>query len=342
MIYSYTGSLIKLGRKSLLGLVFLLFTQTVFSQDFHLSQYDAPPLFLNPAMTGMFDGQYRIHAHYRTQWKAFTTKPYTTTGISFDMPYRKFGVGLQIMNGHAGAGDYNAFSALASIGYDVVLDSKKNHHLALGIQGGILQKSVDLNKLTFGAQYTPVNGGSIDPNLPNGEPLSNPHFLIHDINAGFLYYFSKADARLNPFIGFSAFHLTQPKETFGNNDNKLPMRFYIHGGTKININEKIQLLPKFIYMKQINDHELTATLLLNYFLQDSETYLIFGGTYRTKDAGIIELGLKKGNYTVRVSYDVNTSQLKQVSNHRGGLELSLTYIPQKSKKPNPISNCPRL
>lgn len=336
----FTTSFIKSSRV-LLVLIVLLSVKAATAQDFHLSQYDAPPMFLNPAMTGMFDGKYRIHAHYRTQWMAVATKPYSTAGVSFDMPIKKFGAGIQIFNYRAGAGDYNVFSALLSLGYDVVLDKPKNHHIALGVQGGIVQKSVNFNKLSYGNQYTTADNGSFDMSIASGESFSNQSFVIHDINAGFLYYYAKDNSRINPFVGFSAFHLTQPSESFYNNSNKLPIRYYVHGGVKVNINEKIQLLPKCIYMKQINDQEFTATLLLHYFLKSSDTYLIFGPTYRSKDAAIIEGGIKKGSYTARLSYDINTSSLKTISNHRGGFEISLTYVARRSK-PNPLANCPRL
>lgn len=325
---------------TLLALTLLLSANRGYAQDFHLSQYDAPPLFLNPALTGMFDGKFRLHGHYRTQWAAIATKPFTTTGLSFDMPVKKFGIGLQVMNYRAGAGDFNVLSALLSVGYDLVFDEGKNHHLALGVQGGIVNKSVNINKLTFGNQYTSANGGGFDTGVPTGETFTNTSILIHDINAGFLYYYAKENVRINPFVGFSAFHLTQPSESFYDKSNKLPIRYYVHGGLKINVNEKIQLLPKGIYMQEVNATEYTATLLLHYYLKD-DTYLIFGPTYRSKDAGIIELGLKKGQYTARISYDINTSSLKTVSNYRGGFEISLTYIARRNK-PNPLANCPRL
>jgi type IX secretion system PorP/SprF family membrane protein len=332
--------ILRLSPVLLLLAVTLLAAPSAKAQDFHLSQYDAPPLFLNPAMTGMFDGKYRVHAHYRTQWAAVATKPFTTTGISFDMPVKKFGAGLQIMNYRAGAGNFNVLSVLASMGYDVVLDKNKNHHIALGIQAGLVHKSVDVNKLTFGNQYTTADKGTFDTNLPSGETFSNTSILNFDANAGFLYYYAKENIRANPFIGFSAFHLAQPKESFYNVSNNLPIRYYVHGGVKINVSEKIQLLPKGIYMRELNASEYTATLLLHYYLKD-DTYLIFGPTYRSKDAGIIEAGIKKAQYTCRISYDVNTSSLKEVSNHRGGFEISFTYTARRNK-PNPLANCPRL
>jgi type IX secretion system PorP/SprF family membrane protein len=325
---------------TMLAIALLLSVNNGHAQDFHLSQYDAPPLFLNPSMTGMFDGKFRIHAHYRTQWAAVATKPFTTTGLSFDMPVKKFGAGLQVMNYRAGAGDFNVLSILLSVGYDVVFDEAKNHHLTLGIQGGIVNKSVNFGKLTFGNQYTTANGGGFDTGIPTGENYGNTSILNADFNAGFLYYYAKENVRVNPFIGFSAFHLTRPNESFYDKSNRLPIRYYVHGGLKINVNEKIQLLPKLIYMRETNASEYTATLLLHYYLKD-DTYLIFGPTYRSKDAGIIEFGLKKGQYTGRVSYDINTSSLKTETNHRGGFEISLTYVARRNK-PNPLANCPRL
>lgn len=323
------------------ALILLFWVKPAQAQDFHLSQYDAPPMFLNPAMTGMFDGKFRIEAHYRTQWAAVATKPFVTTGLSFDMPIKKFGIGAQIMNYRAGAGQFNVLSALVSFAYDVVFDKKNNHHLALGVQGGIVYKSFNVNKLTFGNQYTSLNGGDFDMNLPTGEVIANTTILTHDINAGALYYFAKENVRINPFIGVSAFHLTQPQESFYDKDNKLPIRYYVHGGLKINLSEKVQLLPKGIYMHEVNDNEYTATLLLHYFMKDADTYLIFGPTWRSKDAGIIEAGICKGSYTCRVSYDINTSSLNTVSNYRGGFEISFTYVAKRSK-PNPLANCPRL
>lgn len=333
-------ALFSLVRKELLaGLLFL--PSVIVAQDFQLSQYDAPPMFLNPAMTGMFDGHYRVHAHYRTQWAAVASKPFTTTGISFDMPVKKFGIGAQVMNFRAGAGRYNVTSALLSFGYDLVFDKDNNHHLALGLQAGMLQKSINVSSLTFGNQYNSINGGMFDASASSGENFSNSSFAMEDINAGFLYYYAKAGSRLNPFIGYSAAHLTQPAESFFGASNKLPSRSYLHGGVKINVNEKLQLLPKFLYMTQKNAKSTTATLLIHYFLKDSETYLIFGPTIRTNDAAILELGLKKGNYLARVSYDVNTSGLKTASASRGGFEISLTYTARRNK-PNPLANCPRL
>ena len=319
----------------------LLLSTSVFAQDFHLSQNSSAPLFLNPAMAGKFDGQYRLHLHYRTQWNSIATKPFNTALASFDMPIKKFAVGAQISNNRAGAGLFNVLGIHVNGSYTLGLDKNSFHNISLGLQGGAIQKSVDFNRLYFANQYTAVNGGSFDQSLPTGETFGAPNFWLYDINAGFLYFYGQEDARINPFVGYSLFHITEPAETFYSTDNNLPRRHVIHRGFKFNLNERIQFVPKVMSMYQENDKELNLGAVAHYHLREANTILIFGPTFRSKDAAIIELGAKIGKYEARVSYDINTSSLNDYSDGKGGFEISLTYIPRK-QKPNPIKNCPRI
>lgn len=325
----------------LAAMIVLLFVKGR-AQDFHLSQYDAAQLYLNPAMTGMFNGYYRIHAHYRTQWSSVAYKPFQTSAVAFDMPLKKWAVGAQVMDNRAGAGNYNVFSFHGSGSYDISFDEESNNHLSIGAQLGIINKSVDLSKLVFHNQYSTANGGGFDNSLSSGENFpGSVSALLPDLNAGLMYFYGNESSRFNPFAGFSVFHITQPKETFFDIDNKLPRRYVVHGGCRVNVSETIQLLPKALYMKQVNDQELTTSLIVQYYLKESDTYILFGPTWRKKDAAIIEGGLKTGKYTCRISYDINTSTLNPTTSGRGGFEVSLTYIPKK-QKPNAVTNCPRL
>lgn len=330
-------------KKLLLATAVLLGTTGIYAQDFHLSQYDDAPVNFNPAMTGLFKGSLRIHGHYRTQWSAVATKPYQTGLISVDFPLKnnKLSLGVQIANFRAGAGNYNVFSPIVSAAYDLKFDKNNYHHLSLGVSGGIEQKSVNINKLTFGSQFTPYDGGGFDTNLPNQENTAANSYIIPTINAGLMYYYGKESSRVNPFAGVSFRHLNQPKESFFSQDNRLPMHIWYHGGCKINVNEKIALMPKAIYMYQKKASELTTTFLVHYYLKKSDAYIIFGPTWRNKDAAIFQAGLKYGKFMYGLSYDINTSSLKSVSNSRGGLELSLTWVNRKLD-PNPVKTCPRM
>ncbi|MES1226414.1 MAG: type IX secretion system membrane protein PorP/SprF, partial [Bacteroidota bacterium] len=46
----------------------LLLGTAALAQDPNFSQFFASPLTLNPALTGKFDGVYRVAGNYRNQW----------------------------------------------------------------------------------------------------------------------------------------------------------------------------------------------------------------------------------------------------------------------------------
>ncbi len=311
------------------------------SQDFHLSLYDAAPLFLNPSMTGVFEGDWRIHTHYRTQWKSVNFKPYTTGLISFDVPYKKWGFGGQIVNYRAGIGNYNALQGLVSAAYTVPIDNKKYHNFTMGVQFGMTQKSVEYQLHTFNNQYTTTNGGGFNQNLNSGENFAGQSTLLPDLNAGAMYYFSRQQSRVNPFLGFSVFNLLTPTETFFESDNELPMRFYTHLGTRVNVTETFYLIPKALLMQQKEFRELTLALDAGVYLKSAELYALAGLTYRNQDAMIFYVGARKAHYIAKVGYDVNTSSLAPASTGRGGFEISFTYMKQKPK-PKTVKICPKL
>lgn len=320
----------------------LIFVQTIsFAQDFHLSIYDAAPLYLNPAMTGVVEGSWRVHGQYRTQWKEVNFKPYMTGLISFDMPYKKWGFGGQIVNYRAGIGNYNALQGVVSAAYTLSIDRNKFHNISFGLQGGITQKSVEHQLLTFNNQYTTNGGGTFDNSINNGEGFGGQSFVIPELNFGALYYFSKQQSKLNPFIGVSAFNILQPKETFLADDNLLPLRIYGHGGVRINITETFYVIPKALYMQQKNFSELTLAGDVGWYLKAAETFLLGGLVYRNKDAAVVYIGAKKINYIAKLSYDINFSSLSNASSGKGGFEISFTYMHQNASPQN-VKICPRL
>lgn len=327
--------------KVIIATLIMFHIGTVKSQDLHLSMYDAAPLFLNPAMTGVFEGDWRVHGQYRTQWKSVNFKPYTTGLISFDKSIKKWGIGGQIANYRAGIGNYNVIQGLVSAGYTLPLNVNKTHNLSFGLQAGLSQKSVEYQLHTYNNQYVTSNGGSFDNSLSNGETFGGQSFVIPELNFGALYYYSKQQSRINPFVGVSVFNLLNPKESFFGADNKLPVRLYAHLGTRINITESFYVIPKLLFQQQKQFQEFTIAADAGYYLKASEIYLIGGVVYRAKDAFFINLGAKIANYTLKLGYDINTSSLTSSSGGRGGFEISFTYV-HKNKDFKHIKVCPRL
>jgi type IX secretion system PorP/SprF family membrane protein len=325
--------------KTLLVIIFFNVTNG-FSQDFHLSQYDAAPLNINPALTGAFVGDYRFHGHYRNQWMSVATKPFTTGLISFDMNKQKWGFGGQLANFRAGLGNFNVAQLMLSAAYKLKLGD--HHLLSFGLQAGGFQKSIDANSLTFASQYVKTNGGEFDNTISNGENFVNTSFFNLDVVGGLMYTFAKINAKLNPFIGATFYHLNMPKETFLGQDNKLLIRSQLQLGTRWSINEKWTVTPKVYFQYQEKAEELTFGVMGQYYMKDPDFFLLFGGTYRDdNDAIVLELGGKYANFIGRISYDINISTLKTVSNYRGASELSLTYVFSKPEL-HPLPTCPKL
>lgn len=332
----------KLQMKRLLVIASVLIGSLAMNaQDYHLTHYDAAKIYLNPAMTGMFDGYYRIHANYRNQWSAVSRNPFQTAAVAFDMPVKRYGWGAQMMNSRAGIGNFNELSFTISGAYDLQCDKQNIHHVAFGMSVTGMQKSVDMGRLTWNNQYVP-SSNSFDPTVQSGEAsgaVEKDYNMM--INAGVLYYYAKENSRINPFVGFSASNLNQPNESFFGYTSKLPIHYILHTGARIGITERLVLNPRLLYMMQTNDREFTYGLLANIYLPNQDAYLIAGPTIRNKDAAIMELGLKLGQFTYRLSYDVNISTLKPATNNRGGIEFSVIYI-AKRRVPVVAPNCPRL
>lgn len=329
----------------------LILMQGVLGQDFHLSQYDVASLNTNPALTGMFPGKQRFHIHYRTQWAAVVSRPFVTGQLSWDMRIdNRWSVGVQAVNYNAGNGTYNTFQLLPSVSYSLPLTEDKLHRITFGLAAGFFNKSFNTNNLTWGTQFdSGLNGGGFNQNLNSGESFSRTNILKPDFNAGAIYFFTDPNSKFNPFLGLSVFHLSRPNESFLGTKSKLPMRFLIHGGVEININNRLSILPKIYYQFQGKAQEITLSTSAHYYLEKPEVYLIGGLTYRSSDAVIIEVGGQWRGWEARFSYDINASPLTEVSHGRGATELSLTYIlfNGKSKEnhqsePKMIPACPRL
>ncbi|MBK9191569.1 MAG: PorP/SprF family type IX secretion system membrane protein [Crocinitomicaceae bacterium] len=328
-------------KKLFLYIVAAGFSVSSYAQDFHLSQYDAAALNVNPGMTGVFKGEYRIHGHYRNQWLAVATKPFTTGLISFDMNKGKWGFGGQIANFRAGVGGFNVVSVMPSAAYKISFGEKKHHFISVGAQVGFFQKSINSSSLTFANQYVKTNGGEFNTALSTNENFSGNGIFNLDINAGAMYYYADPKSMINPFGGITVFHINNPQESFLGETNKLPIRPEGILGARVVVTPNISIIPKVFFQYQKEAMELTYAAQGQFYLANYDLFLLGGITYRNKDAAIVEFGAKYAKFIGRISYDINTSSLTNVSRGRGGSEFSLTYI-FSTPNPNPVPTCPRL
>ncbi|MBL4703134.1 MAG: PorP/SprF family type IX secretion system membrane protein [Flavobacteriales bacterium] len=311
-----------------------------YAQDFHLSQYEASPMILNPAMTGQFKGDHRATMHYRSQWSSIISNPFKSMALSYDTKFNKFSLGGYLHHTTAGQGTYTSITMVLSAAYDYKFKNKPHNHLVGGLQLGGINKSVNFNVLTFEDQYDPANGGTFTNST--AESFGVGSTFIPEVNFGLMYYYTNTSKRINPFLGISGMHLTQPNETLFSSNSKLPMRINVHPGIKVFISDRFSFLIDGLAMQQENILELVFGWKGYYHFENKDAIASYGVSRRTNnDAIIAHLGLKYNKFLYKLSYDLNTSNLQSISNNRGGFELSITYISSKIN-PIPIRTCPDL
>lgn len=322
-------------KKVCVGLVIMLslFVNKSFAQiDPHFSQYYAYPLWLNPALTGVIDGDYRVGINLRQQWSALNNA-FITGGASFDMAASKnLSFGATIMDQKAGELNFNHLTALVSGAYRIRFGSDGLNIVNFGLQAGIINRSFDLSNARFGDQYENPAGTM--------ETFQQSSSLTPDVNLGIMYFDGNPNQSVNPFMGVSVSHINRPVEKFLGNRERMPMRFAAHGGARVKVNPSLDLMPNALFMYQGNAHEIVGGGYAQ-IMASNNSHILIGANYRFKDALIGYVGFLYKNMSFGISYDVNTSNLQQASNYNGGFELSVSLIGRKGLIA-PDFFCPRL
>jgi len=326
----------------------LLTGAVVIAQDPNFSQFFASPLTLNPALTGKFDGVYRVAGNYRNQWPTINNA-FTTYTASFDAgilksripEYDQFGIGVLGFADDAGNGVLKNNALGLSLAYHKALDENGFHQLGVGFQGAYVGKRLDVTKVTFEDQLTPSGFTGATSEIFPGQRVSVSYF---DMNAGILYNGS-TDGNNNFYLGASMYHINRPKESFqGDQFFNLSGRVTFQGGGKIPVGQYNYIHFSANHSRQANatNTVIGGAYALNANADlDNPTNIYIGSWYRFGDAIIPYVGLEFGEFHIGATYDINISSLKPGSNMRGGAEISLIYI-KKPIDPNAKKlNCPK-
>jgi type IX secretion system PorP/SprF family membrane protein len=318
------------------------------AQDPNFSQFFASPLTLNPAMTGKFDGVYRVAGNYRNQWPTIYNA-FTTYTASFDMgilknripEYDQLGVGILGFSDQAGDGVLKTNSVALSVAYHKSIDENGYNQIGAGFQGGFVSKRLDVTKVTFEDQLTTSGFTGPTSEIFSGKQVSVSYF---DMNAG-VFYNGTSNGYNNFYFGASMYHINRPQESFeGDPYFLLNPRITFQGGGKIPAGQYNYLHFSANYSMQAKAHNamMGGAYALNVNGdQDNPTIVYMGSWFRFGDAIIPYIGLEFGDLHFGATYDVNISSLKPGSNARGGAEISLIYI-KKPTDPNAKKlNCPK-
>lgn len=299
-----------------------------------LSQFYTSPLNFNPASTGLHNGLYRVTADARNQFGdlSSSTNSFKNFIFSFDVPIKRFGIGAIVKAESQGL--FTNLEAGLSLAYSFALNKKKNHNLAIGVQGVAIQQNFNTSKASF-------------PQTP--EEIANPNIINPELNAGLFYYNSNLSAKFNPFLGVSAYRILQLNlQGFTNTGTSGILnarKFNAFGGVQFNANKKFDVVPHALvtYQDQTQQYEANAGILTHYFLRDDDASLLLGGSYRLNTAYIAQVGLQYRDFMFGFSYDFFVAPLATaISTGNDGFEISFIYIKRRNIRFKEDYICPRL
>lgn len=315
------------------GIFFSLFfiTHIVSGQDINFSQFYDLPLLRNPALAGLFQGDIRVTAAFRSQWQSVTT-PYKTIGLGLEYK-RPVGrsddyitYGFQATSDMAGDSKLSRTQVFPVFNYHKSLSGDKAAYLSAGIMAGPVMEKFDPSKLAFDDQY--VNGSYSTVN-PTREQFNKTNLTYWDAAIG-LCFSSKIGENTRYYIGGGLFHFTKPKVAFQKqNDIILNQKYVVNAGLSAPVGNGNQLILYGDYFMQGGARQGQGGFLYCYNLDENEAnekVNISGGMfYRWKDAAMPVIKLDYYKMSIGITYDVNVSKLKTASQLRGGYEVTISY-----------------
>jgi type IX secretion system PorP/SprF family membrane protein len=329
----------------------LIFTTQ--AQDIHFSQFYEAPMLRNPALAGLFKGDLRFQMVYRNQWAAVTV-PYQTGSFNgeYKMPVGKgddfLTVGGEIAYDKAGTTDFTTLQILPVVNYHKSLSGLKNRYLSLGFMGGYVQRSIDRSKITTDSQF---DGTGYNAALGTGETLINYSLGYWDGSVGVSYntgFGDEENERNNLFVGVAYHHFNRPKNSFYRNPGiELNPKVVFSAGVTFSMTDYSSFTIHADHSNQGSYTEniggVLYTMGLDDILDNSMYNLSVGGFIRWGDAIIPVVKLDYKPFSIALSYDINTSQLKTASQGQGGFELSITNISffDRANSTKNAVRCPR-
>ncbi|MEL6863295.1 MAG: PorP/SprF family type IX secretion system membrane protein [Bacteroidota bacterium] len=330
-------------RSTLFAIAFLMLT-ALSAQDKHFTQFYASPLTLNPALTGAYNGRFRVASIYRDQWRGALESPYVTFAsavdvrwdVEFDSRYKDaFAIGLLFFNDKVGGIDFSTNQLALSAAFHKGLDYDKKQFLSLGIQGGLAQRNINYEDLTFDDQFNDIN--SFDQATRENLPENN--FSFSDFNVGLNYTFTpKQD--MSFFAGLALHHFLQPQLSFyseeDGGDSKLYMKISGQLSAQVPLSDRVSIIPRALFAQQGPHLEINVGSNLRYKLTDyNGNALQFGSWVRPVttedesfaiDALIVMFGFEIGSVLVGASYDINLDDVSTFKQGQNAIEFSLTYL----------------
>lgn len=324
-------------------------------QDIHFSHIHASPTQFNPAMMGLFNGELRLIANYKSQWQTFDDG-FRTFAASVDgkmMPLGRSNLlagGLQFYSDKAGELDFSTNNIAGALSLIQVLDRRQRNLLAIGIQNAYTTQRFNLGNIR-----------AFDEEIGLDKTMLQNRSSYLDLSAG-VGWFNQYTRDNFIYFGAAIYHINEPFSSFyeaeiPNGLKNIRRKYVLHGGADFKLNRYSSIKPSFIFMKQGTHAQLTLGAFWKYKADDglggrSKKHFYMGLWTRVvpqenllnTDALIAAIRYDYEDLIITLTFDFNISQLRAVSYSVGGPELSViqTFSWPRSRKKRHKVKCPDL
>ncbi|WP_448699870.1 PorP/SprF family type IX secretion system membrane protein [Mucilaginibacter sp. AW1-3] len=315
-------------RRFLLLFSLLVAAVAANAQDHIFSQFFNAPVYLNPALTGQFEGDLRVNMIYRNQWSAVGKLNYLNASVDYNLPQFGGGVGLMFNRSNEGSAYFVQNSVAATYAYSIGGDS---YVLSFGLQAGIANRQIDFSKLIFADQIDPTSGYIPGSTTSAEAPAFNNKYYF-DSGVG-------VNLVMGKFMGGATLqHLNKPDQSFTGTPSNLAMRAALHLSYKLDVDpyntgdeaDKSYVIPSVVMYKQA-----TASIM-SFGAEYKRRGVSAGLWYRTDGQGspnavvlslVFDLFLHKDTgekFRLGLSHDAAVSTMGY-SNTNGTSEGSVSY-----------------
>jgi type IX secretion system PorP/SprF family membrane protein len=281
------------------------------AQDPQLSQPYGAPLYLNPAFAG-YEGCSRVALSYRNQWPE-DQRNFQTVLFSYDQHVRQLwgGIGVTFMYDDAyGIEQSMAASVIYSPTFKLFGDKLM---ISPSTEIGWNYGRGDIQDLYDAGSY-PRTGNKFED--IGGRPASQimtKHFI--DVSLGLVLSH-------NHFTyGFAAHHIARPDVGYAG-VSRLPRRLTAHISYRAKLNERITILPSFIYIDQESFHTFLPTIALS--LWGARFGAGIRATEKELSSVILPAGYARKWFSIGYIYDITVSSLGN-SATGGSHEVNLQF-----------------
>lgn len=340
----------------LISIILFILSINVNAQDFHWTQFQSTPFYVNPAFTGLFEAEHlrktlRASLNYRQQWRTirsdystgatpFSTYSFAIDGNISNLPFMGqdvLGLGITVYKDEAGDLNFSTNKVNLYLAYHKAIQQREDRYISLGMNYGFANNYVDFSKASFDSQW---NGTQYVPGSSTGENINFNSKGYQDFSVG-LSHFLVPHYGTQMRTGISAQHLNRPSQSFYNNESPLSINWVFSHDMVIPAWRKWSILPSILYMHQ---KPATECVIFSGFRLNStqDEYQQFGigyritGNYKSPihhDALYLTYKLGVNNWTWGFSYDTNVSMLSDATSSLGAFEIAIVYHGRPFNKP---------